>query len=173
MVRTNDLNDGYLGSGIHLKSAISKYGRDNFSREILEFADTEERLFELERTYVSEDWISSNRTYNAKIGGFGGWGGYSRDRRSRVAKEVWKRDGYREKHSKIMLERWKDPKYVEFQKNHPKMKNRFGGDNPAEVSVEVDGIKFETKRNAANHFGVSIPTISRWIKNGRGRVLSG
>ena len=27
----------YLGSGVYLKRAISKYGKDNFSRQILEY----------------------------------------------------------------------------------------------------------------------------------------
>jgi len=28
--RTNDLNDGYLGSGVAFKKALKKYGRENF-----------------------------------------------------------------------------------------------------------------------------------------------
>lgn len=69
-----------------------------------------------------------------------------------------------------MKERWKDPNYVEFQKNHPSMKNRFGKDNPAAVAVNIEGKDFDTKRAAAKHFNVSMTTITRWIENGRGKI---
>ena len=42
---THNLNDGYLGSGTALKKAISKYGRENFYREIVEMCDNEEDMF--------------------------------------------------------------------------------------------------------------------------------
>ena len=32
---TNDLNDGYLGSGDLIKLAIAKYGIENFTRKIM------------------------------------------------------------------------------------------------------------------------------------------
>lgn len=33
--QTKKINDGYLGSGKYLKKAIKKYGRKNFTRDIL------------------------------------------------------------------------------------------------------------------------------------------
>ena len=42
---TNDLNDGYLGSGTALKSSIQKHGIETFSREILYFFDTPEEAY--------------------------------------------------------------------------------------------------------------------------------
>ena len=33
--QTEDINDGYLGSSLHLDRAINKYGKENFKREIL------------------------------------------------------------------------------------------------------------------------------------------
>ena len=49
---TDDLNDGYLGSGIHIKRAIKKYGKENFTKEILAYTDTKDSLNWLEKYYI-------------------------------------------------------------------------------------------------------------------------
>ena len=70
--QTDNLNDGYLGSGKHLKYAIKKYGRDNFKFEIMYSLSSKEEMFELERSIVNEDLVNNPLTYNLKIGGSGG-----------------------------------------------------------------------------------------------------
>jgi hypothetical protein len=67
--QTNDLDDGYLGSGLALKRAIKKYGKENFSREILETCLSFDELIEKEKIYVNEEWVISNNNYNLKTGG--------------------------------------------------------------------------------------------------------
>lgn len=69
--QTTNINDGYLGSGLNLRRAIKKYGRDNFHKEILEFFDSPEEMFQKEREIVNEDFISLKNNYNLKIGGIG------------------------------------------------------------------------------------------------------
>jgi hypothetical protein len=46
---TDNLDDGYLGSGKILKEAKRKYKRENFRREILEFFDTKKKLLMLKK----------------------------------------------------------------------------------------------------------------------------
>lgn len=70
--QTNDLTDGYLGSGKHLKRAIKKYGPENFNFEILHFASSKEEMFDLERSIVNESLVKDPLSYNLKIGGSGG-----------------------------------------------------------------------------------------------------
>lgn len=70
--QTNNLNDGYLGSGKHLKYAIKKYGKNNFKFEIMYSLSSKEEMFDLERSIVNEDLVNNPLTYNLKIGGSGG-----------------------------------------------------------------------------------------------------
>lgn len=56
-------NDNYIGSGILIKKAITKYNRENFKKEILEYCKTKEELNEKE-TY----WINKFNSTNPEIG---------------------------------------------------------------------------------------------------------
>lgn len=66
---TNNLNDGYFGSGKVLKEAYKKYGIENFEKEILKFFDTEEEAFAHEKEVVNEELIKNKECYNVQIGG--------------------------------------------------------------------------------------------------------
>lgn len=68
---TNDLNDGYMGSGVRLHYAYKKYGVENFTKEILKFFDTREKANEYEAEIVNEELIKDENCYNViKGGGF-------------------------------------------------------------------------------------------------------
>ncbi|MDD2285627.1 MAG: GIY-YIG nuclease family protein [Paludibacter sp.] len=45
--------ENYLGSGVILRNAINKYGRDNFKREIIEDCITKEDLDRKEKYWIS------------------------------------------------------------------------------------------------------------------------
>lgn len=71
MHRTDDLDDGYLGSGRELLKAMSKHGKASFIREILEFADTDSELIALEKAYVTKEVVKDENSYNMTTGGAG------------------------------------------------------------------------------------------------------
>ena len=73
--QTNDLNDGYLGSGTLLKRAIQKHGRQNFKKEVLFVFDNEQDMNSKEKELV----VVSEDTYNLCEGGQGGFGYINRN----------------------------------------------------------------------------------------------
>lgn len=70
---TNDLNDGYMGSGKRLQIAYKKYGIENFTKEILKYFDTRKEAFEYESEVVNEQLVDNYECYNMVNGGRDGW----------------------------------------------------------------------------------------------------
>jgi hypothetical protein len=68
---SDELDDGYLGSGKALKDAIQKHGKDNFQRVILEMFETREQAFRREAEIVTEEFIKEDTNYNMCPGGLG------------------------------------------------------------------------------------------------------
>ena len=66
---TNNIKDGYMGSGTSLKNAIKKYGIENFEKEIIQFFNSREELSEYEKDFVNENLIHDKNCYNVSCGG--------------------------------------------------------------------------------------------------------
>ena len=67
---TNNLDDGYMGSGILICKAEKKYGLENFTKEYLAFCDTEEKLNWFEKFYIKK-YKAREVGYNLTDGGDG------------------------------------------------------------------------------------------------------
>ena len=67
--RTENLDDGYMGSGHLIKLAIKKYGLEYFTKEILQQFDSVEEMFEAESQIVNEEFVKNKNTYNLTRGG--------------------------------------------------------------------------------------------------------
>lgn len=71
--KTNNLNDGYMGSGKYLNCAFAKHGIENFKKEILFVFDNPKEMFAKEAEIVNKDFLAEGNTYNLRLGGFGGF----------------------------------------------------------------------------------------------------
>ncbi len=77
MHSTDNMNDGYFGSGKRLWYSIRKYGKENHIKEILEFFETREALKECEAKLVDENTLKDELCMNLTVGGQNGCGDYN------------------------------------------------------------------------------------------------
>ena len=71
--KTSKLDDGYMGSGKIINSAIEKYSIDNFKKDILEFFETSDAMYAKEKEVVTDEFLLREDTYNLRRGGTGGF----------------------------------------------------------------------------------------------------
>lgn len=94
MHSTDNLDDGYFGSGQLLKKSIKKYGAEMHIKEILEFLPSRKELKDRERQLITEELLADKRCMNLMLGGEGGWshielrGDKNPMRRPEIAKKV-------------------------------------------------------------------------------------
>ena len=107
---TNNLDDGYLGSGTYLWRAYNKYGIENFSKEILKYFDTAEEMFKYEQEIVNQELVDDPKCYNLICGGHGGRGYKFTDEQKQVqsknAKKQWESDELRKQNSDSNKKAW-------------------------------------------------------------------
>lgn len=73
MHSTDNLEDGYMGSGKRLWYSINKHGKENHVCEILEFFPDRSSLRAKEAKMVCEDSLTDPMCMNLKLGGEGGF----------------------------------------------------------------------------------------------------
>lgn len=73
MHSTDNLDDGYLGSGKRLWYSVRKHGRDNHVREILEFLPDRKSLASREKELITEEMRHDINCMNLAAGGIGGF----------------------------------------------------------------------------------------------------
>jgi len=99
MHSTDNLDDGYLGSGQRLWHSINKHGKENHVCEKLEFFETRKKLRIAESKLVDKTKLKDPMCMNLMLGGEGGFNTLEGARKGgQVA-------------GKIIGERMKDPNY--------------------------------------------------------------
>ena len=123
--KTKNLNDNYMGSGKYLMRAQEKYGIENFTKDILFVYDNSEQMYAKESELVNEDFLTTENTYNLKIGGLGGFDYLNN----------WKDNPSHSKKHMSMMVKTKHKKMLEDENYDKEIKNK--------ISVGVK-LKFQT-----------------------------
>jgi hypothetical protein len=163
MHSTNNINDGYIGSGKRLWYSIKKYGKENFKCEIIENFSNRSSLKKREKELVNEDLLKDSFCLNLMCGGEGGFISNEQQRwRSICAskkslEKLRTDDEWRIRHSKIASENLKSA-----HKNGKIKYDTFTGkkhtDETKRKISESNSIKQKGENNS--QFG------SCWITNG-------
>lgn len=80
---TDDLDDGYFGSGVYIRNSVKRYGKDAHKKEILEFCEDKQKLILREAEIVTEEIVNDPLCMNLTKGG-GGEIIYTEDMRYRM-----------------------------------------------------------------------------------------
>lgn len=166
---TNNLDDGYVGSGIKI-SRLKKKGY-TLIKEILVYFNSSEEAFIFEEILVDEEMLSDPFCMNLRTGGGSDYK-YTSEARLKMSnsakergvshlltKEV--RDKAKIKQSSTRTELWKTPEYREKMKNRKKGKGRSTG-----TFVTPNG-NYTSRNEAAIANGVSPKTIYNWCKQNK------
>jgi len=179
-----DFNENYYGSGLILKKAIKKYGKDNFIVELIEKHDNIDSLNDREKYWI--DYHSKN-SYNIAEGGSGGWTikGYNDEEYNNFVDKMTKINRDKSKHvSKIISDMWEDKNSIynteeyrnklsdacKIRKWSDKTKDKIrqsklGANNPQAQKVKVGNVIYDTITECAKDYSISNTAVRKRCNN--------
>ena len=147
-------NPNYLGSGIHLKRAIKKYGKENFKKEILQYCNNNNHMSLMEIYWITK-LNAIKEGYNIAPGGVGG-GGSLPGEASRMYGKMHSEDTKRKigkankgrKHSEASKLKIKENHAKLAGKNHPFYGKKHSEKTKSKMRIAAIGRKHseETKK---------------------------
>lgn len=158
---TDNLEDGYLGSGLRLKRSVQKHGIENHTKEFLEFFECREKLMQREAEVVNEILLQDSKCMNLKKGGDGNF--FFPESRSEAMRKgaftKWKNQEYAQKISEaVRQENIDNPfRYEKWLKS-----SRFEGKSHSEDSKK----KIGTKNSIAQLGSKNSQFETVWITDG-------
>lgn len=165
--KCNIEDDYYLGSGKFIKIAISKYGRENFSKRILKVCEDEESAFKWEEIFIDEvDAYKNKNYYNIASGGNGG----SRCFAGKSEEELllWRKRMSESRKGRVITKEWMD-KIIKTRKERGigvgernGMYGRTGGLSPVSKAV----LMLDFDGNIVNRFD-AISVANKVLNNDR------
>ena len=162
MHSTDNLEDGYMGSGKRLGYSIRKHGKEKHTVEILEFLLNRSSLKSREAEIVNEQFLQDPLCMNIALGGGGGFISKEQQRTRAItggqafARRLKEDLEFRKKHSDVSSKRMKKTN-SEGKINY----DTFSGKNHSEESKQKISIKASQRVGDKNsQYGTC------WITNG-------
>lgn len=159
--------DNYFGSGTTITKALNKYGKENFSKEILCFCDTREEADEKERYYINfYNAVEDNNYYNNAEGGSGGdgWRSYQKwcKEHPEKAMENWQKSAQR-------LREWEKTHPEEREKNTQTLlaaAHKWQKENPDKVAEQMKKLNAAKEKWQKEHPEEHAAQVAAFIKAG-------
>ena len=142
---TDNLEDGYLGSGPGLKAAVKRHGRAEFRRRIVKEFATRAEACEWEAATVTMQVVEDPRSFNLQTGG--GIGRRGVEARGNISEAV--KRAYTD-----------NPAFrVTFEAGRAKAAEK------RRAPVEVNGVRYNGQEHAALALGVHRNTVAGWVQD--------
>ena len=156
----------YWGSGIRIKRHLKKYGKENFTYDILRVSN-EEKIFKLEERLITNNYIKNNKLcLNLAPGGQGGFGNMPKDYME-GDKNVSKRPEVRARLSELLKNK-EHPMIKLMRENNP-LKGRK---QPEELKRKVSESLKQTYKNGYKNWNAGKKMTEEFISKLRGPRLS-
>jgi len=163
MHSTDNLDDGYFGSGKILRYSLNKHGKENHILEKLEFYKFRDELKIREKEIINEDFLKDSLCMNIALGGEGGI--INKDHIEKLHKGC----------SNFMIEKWKDEEYkkrtlLNLYKNVSQghKKGHYKYDNFKDKKHTEDTKRKIGEANSINQKGINNSQFGTcWITNGK------
>jgi hypothetical protein len=174
MHSTNNLEDGYIGSGDRIRRSLKKYGKENFNFEIINFFENRELLKQAEKEIITDEILNDDLCMNICYGGGGGYISPDGVKKGRIKTDKILKEKYGENFRNVIFRQYYDNLSDEEKKEWKKKiskslkiyyethLNSFTGKNHTELTKKKIGEKnsIHQKGEKNSQFGTC------WITNG-------
>ena len=142
---TDDLEDGYFGSGTYLWKSLNRHGKEKHSKEILEFFETRQASKDKEKQIITDEMRADNKCMNIAPGGGGGFADEKHQQKCATAgglangsKVSWER--HRDKLSKVVSNELKRRHSLGLVKYNNTLGMKFSDETKCKMSIAGSGI---------------------------------
>ena len=159
---TNNLNDGYVGSGVRIRNLKYKYGKIILKLEILEFSSNRKLLIEREVEIINSDLLKEKKCLNLKKGGYGGFSSDNhRNKFFKRSREYSKLGNEKIKWLKENDEEWVKNLSIRLSETHKGIENFKGKTHTEETKRKIGKVNSIIQKGEKNsQYGTC------WITNG-------
>lgn len=170
MHSTDNLDDGYFGSGKRLRHSIKKHGKDKHQIQILAMYEDRENLRLAESRLVDQECLNDPMCMNLRLGGEGGWDHVNASLTSEKRLEIVTKAGFatsnRLKTDTELFEKFQSLGST-IASRAKQRGTKFGGSKPGRVHSEETKQKMSESSKGTGLGSSNSQFGTCWINNGQ------